>query len=330
MAKQLSIIKDLLRNRLRLCEFAVTNMCTAQCQFCSIWKQKDKIRVDTEKALQTISHLATLGVRFITLTGGEPLLHPDFDKLVERCTQEDIISAVLAADSRLFTERRLDALERSKADLVCISVDSHEERIAYESRKIPDTLARTRRAVEELSRRKIKTMASTLICDFNYNALRELFQSCVDMGFDFITVNYPEFSQSPVYTLGGDAITLSKEHLIDRLMEVMELKKEFPQIVNPVNSLENIISYLEDETPEFPCLGGYRVFFIDWFFQAYPCMHLGRSMGDVLELKLSDFKKEPCNQCNMSWYRDFSVYFQGLKSIRPLLSGLQFVFSDVL
>ena len=127
MVKQSAIIKDLINNNLRMCEFALNNMCTAKCGFCSIWQQKDKIIVDTDKALKTISHLSELGVRFLTLTGGEPLLHPHFERLIKRCTEENIVSAILSADARLFTENRLDALESSVIDLVCISVDHHEE-----------------------------------------------------------------------------------------------------------------------------------------------------------------------------------------------------------
>jgi MoaA/NifB/PqqE/SkfB family radical SAM enzyme len=328
-SKQLAILKDIAKNRLRMSEFALNNICTAKCRFCSIWQQREKISVDTEKALRTISHLASLGVRFITLTGGEPLLHPAFEKLIERCNQESVVCAILSADARLFNKKRLDALERNKPDLVCISVDHHEEDVAYEARQIPNTLSHTELAVSELKSRKIRTMASTLICDYNFRSLRELFQRCTDMGFDFITVNYPEFSESPVYTLGGDAISLTRDDLIQCLNEVISLKKEFNIINTPV-SVQNIISYLKGETPHYMCLGGYRVFFIDWFFQAYPCMHLGRVLGDVLELREENFKKQPCNSCNMSWYRDFSIYFQGLKSIKPLFQGLNFVFSNVI
>jgi MoaA/NifB/PqqE/SkfB family radical SAM enzyme len=327
-SKRKAILLDIARNKLRMSEFALNNICTAKCQFCSIWQQRNKVSVDTDKALKTISHLASLGVRFITLTGGEPLLHPGFERLIERCNQENVVSAILAADARLFTQKRLEALGRNNPDLVCISVDHHEEDVAYESRKIPDILAHTERAVRELRNRGIKTMASTLICDYNHTSLRELFQKCTDMGFDFITVNYPEFSDSPVYTLGGDAITLTREDILKNILEIVDLKKEFT-IANTTASIRNIASYLKGETPEYLCLGGYRVFFIDWFFQAHPCMHLGRSLGDVLDLRQENLIKNPCNDCNMSWYRDFSIYFYGIKSIKPLYEGLDFVFNSV-
>ncbi|VVB74254.1 Coenzyme PQQ synthesis protein E [Candidatus Tiddalikarchaeum anstoanum] len=318
MGKKLSVIKGILTNKIKVCEFALTNICSAQCSFCTIWKQQPKVVVDTEKAIKAVRHLSRLGVRFITLTGGEPLLHPNFEKIAAECSKENIITSILNADARLFTEQRLDALKRAKVDYVAISVDHYTNKVEFESRKIPGLLDHIKKAVSELKKRKIKTVASILISNFNHNCLGKLFKKCEELGFDTIAVNYPEFSESPVYTLGGEAIKLTNVQVIKALEEVIKLKKEF-KIVNPVDSLNNIISYLKKETPPYPCLGGYLTLFVAWNFKVYPCMHLAKSFGDVLDLKPSDFKKMPCNKCNMSWYRDFSIFFHGAKSLKPLI-----------
>jgi MoaA/NifB/PqqE/SkfB family radical SAM enzyme len=328
MGKKMSLVKNIVTNRMKISEFALTNICTAKCDFCSIWKQKEKHVVDTEMALKTIRHLSELGVTFITLTGGEPLLHPDFGKIVAECTKVNMISSILNADARLFNEKRLNTLADSKVDMVCISVDHHLDEVASKSRKIPNILTHIQKAVQELRQRGIKTMASTLICNFNRNTLRELFAKCVEMGFDIISVNYPEFSESPVYTLGGDAIKITKEELIASMEEVALLKKDFP-IVNSVTSINNIIQYLRKEEPRYMCLGGYRAIFVDWFLNAYPCMFLGGNFGPVLELTRDKMKKVLCNSCNMSWYRDFSIYFHGLKSVKPMMEGLNFALNFV-
>ncbi|MBN1413110.1 MAG: radical SAM protein [Spirochaetales bacterium] len=323
MGKKLSFIKNIISNKFKLAEFALTNICTAKCDFCSIWQQKEKHMVDKESALATIRHLSKMGIGFITLTGGEPLLHPNFGDIIKECTRLNMISSILNADARLLNEKRLNALAEAKVDLMCISVDSHLDEVASKSRKIPDLLSHIEKAVHELHARKIKVMASTLICNYNKEALFELFNKCTEIGFDMISVNYPEFSESPVYTLGGDAIKISREELIKAMEEVISLKPKF-KLVNTVTSIRNIIKYLNNETPDFMCLGGYRAIFVDWFLNAYPCMYLGRNLGPVLELTEDKFEKVLCNACNMSWYRDFSIYFQGLKSLKPLLEGVNF------
>ena len=65
----------------------------------------------------------------------------------------------------------------------------------------------------------------------------------------------------------------------------------------------------------YECLGGYRVMFVDWFFDVRPCMQLPNVLGNMLTMKREDLEKLPCNYCNMSWYRDFSALFHGGRSL---------------
>jgi MoaA/NifB/PqqE/SkfB family radical SAM enzyme len=95
MLKRLSVLKGFLKGDIKMCEFALTNVCTAKCNFCSIWKQKPKVIADTENTLRAIAHLSKIGVRFITLTGGEPLIHPHLERIIEHCSDHHIITAVL-------------------------------------------------------------------------------------------------------------------------------------------------------------------------------------------------------------------------------------------
>jgi MoaA/NifB/PqqE/SkfB family radical SAM enzyme len=318
MGKKSSFIKAYLSNNLRVAEFALNNICTAKCQFCSIWAQKEKFNVNAPKALTAISRLKQLGVRLITLTGGEPLLHPNFAEIAERCTREDLITTTITADPRILNHKRLDVLKHSKIDYMGISIDHHTNEVTFKARKIPNVIDGIKQAVKELKKRQIKSVASILISDFNHLSLEPLFKKCKELGFDIIAMNYPVFSPSPTYTLGGEAIKLTKKELIVALKEVIRLKKEY-NIVNPLHSIENIISYLQGEKPRFSCLGGYRSFFVDWTFQVYPCMCYEKSMGSIFEMEKKHIKKAACNLCNMSWYRDFSIFFQGMKSIVPLI-----------
>ncbi|MEJ2665302.1 MAG: radical SAM protein [Spirochaetia bacterium] len=306
---------------MRVAEFALTNICTAKCSFCSIWSQKEKYTVDTQKAIATVSKLKELGVNFITLTGGEPLLHPDFKRIAAQCAKEKMITTTITADPRVLKPKRLDILAETEIDIMGISIDHHIEDVAFKARKIPDAIKGIETGLKELKKRKIFTTACVLISDFNHRELPDLMKKCSELGFDSISMNYPVFSQSPTYTLGGEAIKLSKEELIAALREILRLKKDY-NIVNPAHSIKNIITYLEGNKPRYTCLGGYRSLFVDWKFQTFPCMFFEKSMGDVLELKKKDIKKTSCNLCNMSWYRDFSIYFQGLKSVVPLFKEL--------
>ena len=314
--KHKRILKTFLTGSLRLAEFALTNVCIAKCTFCDIWKQKPKVFVDREKALLAIDNLADLGVSHITLTGGEPLMHRNIVDFVKKCTSRNIHNAVLNAAPSLITDARLDLLDEAGNDIVSISFDSDDPKVLEESRKIPHIMRDLEDAVKRMKRTKIKSMASILIWNNNHDQMEKLFAKATDMGFDLISINYPTFSKSVVYPLGGEGISLSRDLVIKSLESVIELKqKKRYRIVNSRVSMENIIRYLKDpSTVRYECLGGSRVMFVDWFCDVRPCMQLPQVLGNILTMTKRDFKTVPCNQCNMSWYRDLSTFFYGVKS----------------
>jgi MoaA/NifB/PqqE/SkfB family radical SAM enzyme len=316
-SKQSTIVGNLLTGNLRFAEFAVTNSCIAKCSFCDIWKQRPKVFADREKSLQTIDNLADMGVSHITLTGGEALLHPGIVDFVQRCTDRRVHCAVLDAAPSLITDKKLAALEQAGADLISISFDTDDPEELAASRQIPNIMQDMETVVAKIRQTRIKSMASILIWNGNHDRMERMFEKARDMGFDLTSINYPTFSKSEIYPLGGDGISLSRDLVVESLESVIELKKSGKfKIVNSVTSMRNIIDYLRDpESVRYPCFGGDRVLFVDWFFDVRPCMQLPDVLGSALTMTKADLRKTPCNACNMSWYRDFSTFFCGVKSI---------------
>jgi MoaA/NifB/PqqE/SkfB family radical SAM enzyme len=274
--------------------------------------------VNREKALTAINRLADFGVGHITITGGEPLMHPDVVDFVREATRRRMNNAVLnAAPVLLMRGDILRRLEDAGCDLLSISFDSGDPVTMAASRKIPDIMQQMAQAMELVKKTSLKTMASVLIWNDNYDKLEAVCQRAVNMGYDFISLNYPTFSRSGVYPLGGEGISLSRENVIAGLEEAIRLKRSgrYP-IVNLPASMRNIINYLRDPgSARFGCYGGRRVLFVDWFFDVRPCMQLPDVLGNILDMDESVLLRPPCNKCNMSWYRDFSMYYHGLRSL---------------
>ena len=320
-----NIVKNYLKGRLRLAEFAITNCCIAKCSFCDIWKQKPKVITPKDDALFTIDRLADFGVSQLTLTGGEPLLHPNVIDLIKRASRRNIVSAVLVAAPQLLIRKDMASrLEDAGCDLVCISYDSGDPDIMAKSRQIANIMDDMEKAMGALKKTGLKTMASVLIWNDNYNRLDEVCRSASEIGFNVISLNYPTFSESSIYTLGGEGIRMSREDLIQALEDAIRLKKVHKYgIINPVLSMQNIISYLKDmKTAKFPCYGGNRVLFVDWFCNVHPCMQIEHVINDIWGLSEDDLRHPPCNKCNMSWYRDFSTLFHGIKSVPVLFESI--------
>jgi MoaA/NifB/PqqE/SkfB family radical SAM enzyme len=323
--KKRNIFKNYMLGKLRFTEFAITNACIAKCSFCEIWKQQPKVFVDREKALAAIDRLADFGVSHLTITGGEPLLHPNVMDFVEKATKRKMNNAVLNAAPQLLTRNdTIKKLEAAGCDLVSISFDSGDPVTMAESRQIPGIMDKMAEAMEEIKKTSLKTMASILIWNDNYDHLEEACVKAKNMGYDFVSLNYPTFSKSQVYPLGGDGISLSRDKVIHGLKDAIRLRKTGKYgIINTIPSMRNIINYLEDPAKaKCPCWGGTHVFFVDWFFDIRPCMQLPDVMGNILTIEEKALRRPVCNNCNMSWYRDFSMYFQGTRSIPVLYDSI--------
>jgi MoaA/NifB/PqqE/SkfB family radical SAM enzyme len=180
-------------------------------------------------------------------------------------------------------------------------------------------------AVELLGKTKIKTMASVLIWNDNFDKLEEVCIRAKNLGFDFISLNYPTFSQSKVYPLGGEGISLSREDVIYGLESAISLRKTGKYgIINSAVSMKNIIRFLKNPAKvTYHCLGGTNVLFVDWFFDVHPCMQIPKVLGNILTMGEKDFQMPPCNECNMSWYRDFSALLHGIKSVPVWLESFE-------
>ncbi len=324
LKKRKYFLKKFFEKKIRVAEFGITNCCTAKCTFCGIWKQKEKVVISREDGIRAIDKLAELGVAHITMTGGDPLFNPNVYDFIRHCTEKHIHSLVLCADARILTEENMKKLKDAGTDILCISVDSFDPAVVEESRGIPGLLGHIEKGVKLAAKYGIKTMASVLIWKGNHDKLEPLFTKLSEMGFGSISANYPEISKSTVYPLGGDPVKLAPQEVAKALGEVIRMKRSGKyNIFNTIASMKNIIRYLDHpDKVKYYCYGGSKVLFLDWFFNIYPCMHLPKPIGSLWNLKNEDLKMIKCNQCSMSWYRDFSVYFHGLSSLSPIIETI--------
>lgn len=105
-----------------LAQVVVTRKCNLSCGYCN---EYDKVSppVDTELLFRYIDHLAALGTCIITFTGGEPLLHPDLDKLVARVVSHNMVCTSIT-NGFLLSAQWVDRLNKAGLELLQVSVDN--------------------------------------------------------------------------------------------------------------------------------------------------------------------------------------------------------------
>src|SRR5437667_10961948 len=78
--------------------------CNLACRYCNEYDETSP-PVPTAEMLQRIDRLADLGLSSLTFSGGEPLLHPDLDRLIEHVRQRRMLAGVITNGFLLNQER---------------------------------------------------------------------------------------------------------------------------------------------------------------------------------------------------------------------------------
>jgi MoaA/NifB/PqqE/SkfB family radical SAM enzyme len=96
--------------------------CNLSCTYCNEYDDHSP-PVPTRDVLRRIDRLALLGTGIITLSGGEPLLHPDLDEIIKRIRSHGVI-ATLITNGYLLSRNRIRRLNRAGLDHLQISIDN--------------------------------------------------------------------------------------------------------------------------------------------------------------------------------------------------------------
>ena len=85
-----------------------------------------------------IDHLARLGTSIVTLSGGEPLLHPELDEIIAHMRRYPILSGMIT-NGYLLTADRIQRLNRAGLDHLQISIDNvMPDEVSKKSLKVLD------------------------------------------------------------------------------------------------------------------------------------------------------------------------------------------------
>jgi MoaA/NifB/PqqE/SkfB family radical SAM enzyme len=111
--------------------------CNLSCTYCSEFDDFSK-PVPTAEVLRRVDLLADLGTSIITISGGEPLLHPDLDLIVRRVRQRGLLAGLIT-NGYLLVPERIERLNRAGLDHLQISIDNvMPDEVSKKSLKVLD------------------------------------------------------------------------------------------------------------------------------------------------------------------------------------------------
>ena len=111
--------------------------CNLSCTYCNEYDDFSK-PVPVEIMLERLDQLVALGTTIVTFSGGEPLLHPDLDRLIAHVRRRGVIAGMIT-NGYLLTAQRVEQLNEAGLDHMQISIDNvMPDEVSKKSLKVLD------------------------------------------------------------------------------------------------------------------------------------------------------------------------------------------------
>jgi MoaA/NifB/PqqE/SkfB family radical SAM enzyme len=293
-------------------QFAITNICNADCDFCGFARSKFDPKARSSVTLQEARAVIDIAVKnhigYLLFVGGEPMVHRDL-RAMTRYAAERGIHPMICTNGGLWTEENMRGFANDGLSSVIMSIDAHDIAKHEQNRGLPDVCRKIKRANEFFHSAGVQTTASVtasrLIDD--YDRLPEFLES---LGFTSCTFSYPLTSLASSYLSFSNSglVNYSKDELIELFEKIKRMKQHSPfPVVNPMESLTEMQRHLLGEKERFGCLGGHKYFYLDWKLDLYRCHFWEKPMCKVQEWDESKLIRDGCTRCMIDCYRDPSV-----------------------
>ncbi|MGD0964059.1 MAG: radical SAM protein [Candidatus Acidiferrales bacterium] len=111
--------------------------CNLACTYCNEFDDFSK-PVPTEEMFRRIDRLGKMGTSIVTISGGEPLLHPDLDAIIARIRTNGMMAGLIT-NGYLLVADRIERLNRARLEYLQISIDNLQpDDVSKKSLKVLD------------------------------------------------------------------------------------------------------------------------------------------------------------------------------------------------
>jgi MoaA/NifB/PqqE/SkfB family radical SAM enzyme len=294
-----------------LVQIAVTNACNARCRFCSFPRvpPADLAMADPRRLSRGLASLRRRGAHYLTVTGGEPLLYPHLLPALDQARQLGL-STLLITNGALLTPRLLRDLAQAGLDGLIISLDAASAPAHDEHRGLPGLTAHIRDLLPLAREVGLHPVASVTLSRLIHD-LDALVRFVKDLGFPRLTFSYPLTGLASSY-LGyadHDLVNYSPSELDALFSRILAVKSRAPlAVLNSRQGLLDLKRRLHGQPRRFPCLAGFKHFYVDWHLEVYRCHVLSQTLGPLEDIHQAPRLRDGCDACASECYRDASVF----------------------
>lgn len=270
------------KNMLQNCTIEIINSCIFRCDHCYMPDRKKQIMsFDTYKKI--VDELYDEGCLWILLTGGETLLHPDFEQFYIYVKEKGFLVSI-NTNGYLINNKILKLFAIYKPHVIEISLYGYDNRSYENFTHYKNAFTKINSNIDKLLNNKINVSLKTVLTKSNYTYIKQLkeYAKSKNISFRYDYIIFPK-------------IDGKNRKVNERLstQEVMHILKDDKNACTHFQSkIDNIFHQRNDSTHIFECTGGEDGIYIDSFGNINMCVIVTNQKYNIKDYHIKEIRKK--------------------------------------
>lgn len=205
--------------------------CNNRCKHCVIAGNKANIVAKGEKVDLSLNEIMELidkncneNVKRIVLTGGEITIRKDFEEIIQKCKEKELIVSIQSNGRRFCDDKLVDVLTLLPDVSVAIALHSSKKEIHDKITDVEGSFEETCSGIRNLTRKAIPVCVKVVISQYNQRDLSDLTMLSHELGAESMNIAFPHGLGAAEWNF--DSVIPRYRDLRDELASVCEISKK--------------------------------------------------------------------------------------------------------
>jgi radical SAM protein with 4Fe4S-binding SPASM domain len=147
-------------------------------------------RLPTDQLLSILQELSCAGVRGVELTGGEPLIHPDFPQILDNCANQFNMLTLLTNGCLIDEDLAIQIASYREKLVVQIDLDGSTPEVHDHIRGQAGAFKKAKQAISLLAKHQVRTRVVMNVIPFNANDVEKTLLLARELGATSFTYSH--------------------------------------------------------------------------------------------------------------------------------------------
>ncbi len=269
-------------DRVRRISIEITSQCNLRCIHC--YHPDHKIQyLDKQHIVDIVKQFKKLGLSYVTLTGGEPLMHPDLFEIIRELKRLNVFIDIYTNGVLINTEI-IEFLKQYDIVNVQVSVYSTDEKTYDIITSSTNNFSKHMNGLHLLAASGVPVMASIIMMKQNFEERNQIRQMCEEYGFNIQFGFRIIPDRNNVRRVDCEMDNYQKAELVTEINKLNEKALSGQEKVKIITNKNDILN-------SSPCNAGRSLYNITSTGDVTPCTGFYKVIGNIYKSSVDEIVK---------------------------------------